>query len=65
MSIPYQAWQKRCIRGHPIDGPHCMLCDQEDRDQASKDEALLEALRRLHAAGKLRPLLEEALTTHD
>ncbi len=52
---------KKCPRGHPVDGPRCFYCEQEDAAQAQADEKLLEALKRLAKAGKFSALLAEEL----
>ncbi len=49
---------KKCPRGHPVDGPRCFYCEQEDREQAATDEKLLEALKRLSKAGKLAEVID-------
>ena len=48
---------KRCPRGHPVDGPACDYCAQEDKEQQEKDDKLCEALMRLAARGKLGPVI--------
>lgn len=53
MYRPHQAQPQRCPRGHPIDGPACYLCRQEDEAQERADDKLLAALGRLVRRGKL------------
>ncbi len=43
----------RCERGHPLDGPVCFMCKQEDAEQIERDDKVLAALVRLVKRGKL------------
>ncbi len=63
----YPAGARKCDRSHPIDGPRCLMCEQEDRDQEERDDKLLAALQRIakRRPGDVRALLEEVLSFHD
>ncbi len=52
---------KKCPRGHPVDGPRCFCCEQEDAAQEKKDDELLASLARLAKRGTLAPFISEIL----